>query len=145
MRESALARVLVVDDDPDFLGLLTSQIKQIPGVRVNVATSPDEAIHLLTENTYDLVVSDWALSPEQTAPDVLSHADHILDDISHEKMPVLFISGSEKVAKTLHLLRRLKHFEPVSFLLKACGPPIISSLAEQLISYHRGPREMEPC
>lgn len=145
MRDSAFASVLIVDDDLDFLELLTSEIKQIPGVSVNVATSPDEAINLLTQNTYDLVVSDWALSASQTAPDVLNYADNILDDDFHLKIPVLFISGSEKVAKTLHLLRGLKHFEPVSFLLKRCGPLMISSLAEQLITQDWGQKELESC
>lgn len=145
MHQTAEASILIVDDDPDFLGLVTKEIKRIPGVHVNVAASPDEALRLLTLNTYDLVVSDWALSPEQTAPDVLRHADHILDQKMHSKVPVLFMSGSEKVAKTLDLVRRLKHFLPVSFVLKRCGPPIIGSLAEQLLAHHWGPRELQPC
>ncbi len=144
MLDTALASVLVVDDDPDFLGLLSSQIRQIPGVRVNVANSPDEALNLLRENTYDLVVSDWALSPEQTAPEVLSDADHSFKDPDEAKTPVLFISGSEKVANTMRL-KTFKHFEPVSFLLKSCGPPMISFLAEQLLARHWGPRELQPC
>lgn len=142
MQYPVLTSVLVVDDDPDFLELLCAQLGRIPGVEVNAAGDPDEAVRYLRENSYDLVVSDWAIQA-RTGEDVLERADPYLDDRA-DKVPVIFISGSEKVAK-VQRLRHFKHFEPVSFLLKRCGPYLISLLAEQILARTWSAKELEPC
>lgn len=146
--------VLVVDDDPDFLDLLSAALKKIPGVKVNIARNPAQAIRMLTRNTYKLIVSDWAIS-SSTAPEVLKQVDHLIDDQRQNpdpipysnKVPVMFISGSEKVSQTQRL-NTLRHFEPVSFLLKRCGPPLISLLAEHILARFytsSRPAVMQPC
>jgi CheY-like chemotaxis protein len=142
MQFPANACVLVVDDDPDFLNLLTKQMSQIPGVSLDVARDHREAVQMLSENSYDLVVSDWAIE-SHTAPDVFIQADPLIEH-SDQKVPVMFISGSDKVGN-VQRLKGLKHFEPVSFLLKRCGPPLISLLAEHILARPWGPRELQPC
>ncbi len=138
--------VLVVDDDPDFLDLLSKQLKRIPNVKVTVARNPREAISMLTHNKYRLVVSDWAIL-SSTGPEVLNKADDIIDGIDTvarlAKVPVMFMSGSEKVCQTQRL--GLKHFEPVSFILKRCGPPMISSLAENILNKFGPARDAHHC
>ena len=138
--------VLVVDDDPDFLDLLSRQLKQIPDISVTVAHGPREAVQLLTRNRYKLVVSDWALL-STTAHEVLNEADHILESGYNgkraAKVPVMFMSGSEKVNQTQRI--GLKHFEAVSFILKRCGPPMISSLAEHMLQKFGQARSVQPC
>lgn len=129
--------VLIVDDDPDFLDLLINEIESIPSVRIDVAHGPSEALKMLTRRNYHLIVSDWALD-NSTAPEVLSRADHLIGDEPEpfpyaSKIPVMFISGSEKVSQT-QVLKTLKHFEPVSFLLKRCGPSLIGVLAEHILA-----------
>jgi CheY-like chemotaxis protein len=140
-----LYSVLVVDDDPDFLDLLSRQLKQIPDISLTVAHGPREAVQLLTRNRYKLVVSDWALL-SVTAQEVLNEADDILESghrgTSPSKVPVMFMSGSEKVGQTQRM--GLKHFEPVSFILKRCGPPMISSLAEHMLRKFGQPRTVQP-
>lgn len=134
--------ILIVDDDPDFLDLLTGEIGRIPGVEVDVAHGPAEAVRMLTKRDYELVVSDWALE-ETNASEVLSRADILrLEEEASGKIPVLFISGSEKVSQT-QVLRSLKTFEPVSFLLKSLGPNLIRLLAQHLVN--RQAREPKPC
>ena len=131
--------VLIVDDDPDFLDLLSFEMTRIPNVRLTVARNPEEALHLLGTRSFDLVVSDWALNGS-TAPEVLSTADDLLrdernapDPVPHAaKTPVMFMSGSEKVNET-RVLHSLKHFEPVSFILKRCGPPLIGQMAAHIL------------
>jgi CheY-like chemotaxis protein len=125
--------VLIVDDDPDYLELLENEISQIDGVHAFTAHSPQEAVQLLSQRDFDLVVSDWALD-SWTAPDVLLRADAMMDESGHNKVPVLFISGSEKVSQT-QVLRSLRHFEPVSFVLKRCGPPLIGIVAGHLLTH----------
>lgn len=149
--------ILIVDDDPDFLDALLSEVGHISNVHIDVANGTDEAIRYLLDQGYDLIISDWALD-SATGPEVLSRADRIMNataladsrqpDRYHsrsrsEKVPVLFISGSEKVSQT-QVLHTLRHFEPVSFILKRCGPPLISLLAEQILLHHI-PQPEEPC
>ena len=134
---------MVVDDDPDFLSLVSGELEQIPGVNVTAATSPDEALDLLTNNNFDLVVSDWALD-SLTAPDVFTQADGLMERPS-TKTPVLFMSGSEKVGQTQRL-KNLNNFEPVSFLLKRCGPPVIAMLARLILDrFWTRKQVLQPC
>jgi CheY-like chemotaxis protein len=140
--------ILIVDDDPDFLELLTNEIGQIEGVEIDVAHSPSEAIERLTKSDYELIVSDWALE-KSTGPEVLRQADSLITALVTEndllwKTPVLFISGSDKVGQT-QVLRALRHFEPVSFIRKSCGPPLIGMLAERILVRFRVGPEVKPC
>src|SRR5579871_3518399 len=85
--------VLIVDDDPDFLQLLISEIGAISGVEIDVAQGPSEALECLTHRDYELVVSDWALE-RSTGPEVLTQADGMIPgngtaDFPY-KTPVLF-------------------------------------------------------
>lgn len=143
----ARTNILIVDDDPDFLELLSGEIRQIPGVKVDEAHHPDEALQMLARRNYQLIVSDWALDASN-ASEVFATADHFravrLAKRATAKTPVMFISGSEKVFQT-QLLRRLKHFEPVSFLVKSCGAPLISLLAAHILNRFAPLPEMEPC
>lgn len=145
----ARTNILIVDDDPDFLELLSGEIRQIPGVRVEEAHHPAEALKMLTRRNYQLVVSDWALDASN-ASEVFATADHLRAEayfnskLAKAKTPVMFISGSEKVFQT-QLLRRLKHFEPVSFLVKSCGVSLIGLLAAHILNRFAPLPEMEPC
>lgn len=129
--------ILVIDDDEDFADLLLVELRHIPGAKITVARDADEAVNMLTLHRYVLVVSDWSLNKKKTALDVLHAADPKIHGFSSalnpcEKMPVLFISGSEKVGAAQNF-RSLMHFEPVSFILKRFGPPLISLLAENIV------------
>jgi len=129
--------VLIVDDDPDFLDLLISEIGHIPHVQITAAHNPHEALERLSQANYDLIVSDWALD-DSTGGEVIRRADGqwarrtAARPATVGKVPVLFISGSEKVNET-RTLHALDHFEPVSFVLKRCGPTMISVVAEQIL------------
>lgn len=142
-------KVLVVDDDPDFLDLLTTQLSSIPGIQIRVAQNPREALKMLVNGKYKLIVSDWALSTNTNASQVFSEADSKLAQegvttAEHNKIPVMFMSGSEKVGQTKGL-HGLKYFEPVSFILKRCGTPIIRTLAESLLARFSQRRSLQPC
>ena len=128
--------VLIVDDDPDFLDLLIAHIGRIPHVQITAAHDPGEALERLRDPKYRLVISDWALRGS-TGGDVLAEADHRRDQAMDpvapaDRVPVLFISGSEKINET-HRLHALHHFEAVSFVSKRCGPPLIGRVAEHIL------------
>lgn len=55
-------RVLVVDDHPDFLRLLTDYLSRLPEIKVvGVALSGDEALALVRELHPELVLTDLAM------------------------------------------------------------------------------------
>jgi CheY-like chemotaxis protein len=61
MHESILnhKRVLIVDDEPDVLEVLTEEIHSVaPECGIDTATSYDKAIELLSSWTYDLAILD---------------------------------------------------------------------------------------
>lgn len=130
--------ILVVDDDSDFLELICRQIAKISGAQIYIANGRDEAVELLVHKDFDLVVCDWALS-SHTAPEVFHLADPRIDlFLKNRKIPVMFMSGSDKVGPVLNL-RNLKNFEPVTFILKAMGAHMIRVMAEGIIDRFRKP------
>lgn len=65
------ATVLVVDDEPDILLTLAFALEhRIPGVRVLVAASAQEALRFLAEEPIDLVVTDYRM-PGMSGLDLL--------------------------------------------------------------------------
>ncbi|HJY83477.1 MAG TPA: sigma-54 dependent transcriptional regulator [Candidatus Binatia bacterium] len=55
-------RILVVDDDENTLALFESVLSK-EGYAVVCASSGEEALHLLTGQEFDLMISDWKLPP----------------------------------------------------------------------------------
>ena len=72
-RALALARVLLVDGDP--ASRLTLQtVLTAGGYRVDAAASAAEAVGLLDEQEYELVLSDLAMESPEAGLKVLAHA-----------------------------------------------------------------------
>src|SRR6266550_3871112 len=65
------ARVLVVDDEMDFVKLIEKILAQA-GYRVDTATSATEAIALQRKNAYDLALVDLRM-PEMTGLELLQY------------------------------------------------------------------------
>jgi CheY-like chemotaxis protein len=128
-------QVLLIDDDPDYLDLLAAEISQIPLVQVHVASSAAEAVKLLGDNDFHLIVTDWELK-ETTSPEIFRRVDDNFGrrggGEKNAKTPILFMSASEKVVQT-QTLGPLKRFRAVSFILKSCGPLLIGLTAEYLL------------
>ena len=134
---------MVIDDDPDFLDLLSIELRTLG--YVFHAHDAEQAIHHLTHRQFDLVVSDWAIAAK-TAPEIFIYADSLVVCAvtkSLIKVPVIFISGSEKVEATQRLTR-MKNFEAVAFILKSLGPPLIGSMAENVLRRAYATRSMRP-
>lgn len=72
-RGSGLARVLLVDDDP-AARLTLKTVLETSGYRVDVAASAAEAVGMLDQAEYSLVLSDLELESPEAGLKVLSHA-----------------------------------------------------------------------
>ncbi|HEY9793495.1 MAG TPA: response regulator transcription factor [Candidatus Obscuribacterales bacterium] len=83
-----MAKILLVDDDTELLGLLQRWLKQESHV-VEAATCGGDGLQLLSAYKFDIVILDWAM-PDLSGLDVLKQ---------FRKMggttPVLFLTGQQ--------------------------------------------------
>ena len=82
-------RILLVDDDPDFLAM-TREILEANGYRTISARSAREAVDLLDAEKPDLVITDMLM---ETTLAGLEVARKVKDDPALEGIPVLALSG----------------------------------------------------
>ena len=83
-------RILIVDDEPDTLGLIELTL-QTAGFTVRTATNGDHALRLITEDTFDLILLD-IMMPGMTGFDLLQ----ILKDRQVDVPPVVFLTAKSR-------------------------------------------------
>ncbi|MFW9995318.1 MAG: response regulator [Candidatus Odinarchaeota archaeon] len=73
-----MIKLLLVDDDNDFLELLialiNSAFKPRNDLLIDLANSAAEALELIKENQYDVIVSDYNLKSGKNGMDILVEA-----------------------------------------------------------------------
>lgn len=98
-------RVLVVEDDETVRRLLSDFVRDRCNVEVHAARDGAEALHLLSRNSYSLIVLDVML-PHMTGIDVLDSLEARLGDPSVQKLDrppaVLVVTGvpAESISST---------------------------------------------
>lgn len=82
-------RVLIVDDNLDHMHLALRGLRDDPRVEVEMARHGKEALRLVEEKDFHLLILDYRL-PDMTGLDVMEHVD----------VPVILMTsqGSEEVA-----------------------------------------------
>ncbi|MFB6077975.1 MAG: GAF domain-containing protein [Halarchaeum sp.] len=102
-------RLLLVDDDPSSLRLLTTHLDRIDDVAVTATTDPDDALEAVDAGAVDCVVSDYAM-PERSGLELLAAVRE-----RDERLPFVLLTGvgNERVASdaidasvTSHLRKR---------------------------------------
>jgi ActR/RegA family two-component response regulator len=61
MKETHNVRLLVVEDDSDYLTRILTRLKRYGYADPDTASTEDEALHSLANNYYDVIVSDMRL------------------------------------------------------------------------------------
>jgi DNA-binding response OmpR family regulator len=84
------ARILVVDDEPDTLGLIELTL-QTAGFNVRTAANGDQALKLLLDDTFDLLLLD-IMMPGMTGFDLLE----ILKNRQIDTPPVVFLTAKSR-------------------------------------------------
>ena len=84
-----MARILVVDDDPDF-SEITRTILLANGYEVSTATNGDEALKLMRQDVPDLVLLDVMMSSVLDGVNV-SHA--MSEDPRLRRVPIVMLSS----------------------------------------------------
>ena len=92
--------ILVVDDDPNYLGLVRDWLKG--SYKVSMANSGLQAIKWLGKNKVDLILLDHEM-PVTSGPQVL---EMLRSDLETKDIPVMFLTGKsdkESVMKVVAL------------------------------------------
>jgi len=84
-----MPRILVVDDDPDFVDV-TTRILEKNGYDVLIAASGDQALNAMHQQKPDLVLLDIMMS---TILDGLSVSEEMQEDPDLKDVPVIMISS----------------------------------------------------
>jgi putative two-component system response regulator len=108
--------VLVVDDMPDNLTLITSLLKDL--CRVKIATHGNRALQIAFSNEPpDLILLD-VMMPEMDGYEVCRH---LKSDSQTAEIPVIFLTAKSEIED------ELKGFElgAVDYIVKPISPPIV--------------------
>jgi DNA-binding NtrC family response regulator len=113
-------RVLLVDDEPIFLGAM-SKVLRARGYEVGTTESGLAALEELTVCDYDVVVLD------QRMPGIDGVTTLARIQAAHPKLPVILLSGHADIATAVEAMNR----GAVDYLLK---PAKIEELSERIRS-----------
>lgn len=115
-------KILMIEDDPDMSSVLSKLLKQKYSCIIDVAQDPFEAMNLMTENFYDMIILDWQL-PALNGAETLVQAEKGLRlepslpiQWDRQRVPVVIFSSSKKNECPP---RRTKHFNYVGYVSKA--------------------------
>ncbi len=119
--------ILVVDDDPSYLGLVREWLKD--DYKVFMANSGLQAIKWLGKNSVDLILLDHEM-PVTTGPQVL---EMLRSDEETKSIPVMFLTGKsdkESVMKVVAL-------KPEGYFLKNIQREELLEKLEEFFILHR--------
>ncbi|MBR4528687.1 MAG: response regulator [Lachnospiraceae bacterium] len=113
-------RVLIVDDDPSYAGMVREWIKD--HYRADIVTSGMNAITFLARNSVDLILLDYEM-PVVDGPQVLQM---FRQEEATAHIPVVFLTGNG----TKEAVERVMSLKPDGYILK-------STTRENLLGYLR--------
>jgi CheY-like chemotaxis protein len=84
-----MAKILVVDDDPDFVETTRIVLEQA-GYAVSSAASGDECLQVVRKETPDLIVLDVIMS---SILDGLNVSQQLQEDPDHKNIPIVMVTS----------------------------------------------------
>lgn len=131
-RIGAIARILIVDDDEDFLRLMAEYLKLV-GFEPDVVASAKQARHNLECSRYDVVVSDFNM-PGETGFDLFRYVSSM-----HPETPFVLVTGCDELQLKREAMRMGIH----SFISK---PFYMDELRQTLVNLMDCSKQAEvPC
>ncbi len=94
-------RVLFADDLPVMKKLVISILKQINITNIDTASNGEEALELMTEKQYDIVLTDWNM-PVMNGLQLLQK---IKSDPVLKKTPVILITAEDDKDQVLEAIK----------------------------------------
>lgn len=115
-------KVLMIEDNQDIINVVRTVLLKKFNCKVDVAIDSFEAMNLISEKFYDLIILDWQL-PGLNGKETLMQAEEGLRlepylpfQWDREKIPVVIFSASPKEECSF---RRTEHFDYVGFVSKS--------------------------
>lgn len=105
-------RSLIIEDLPAMRQSMRIQLGQLEITRVDQATTPDDAIRLVRENSYDLIVCDYNLEKETNGQQLLEFFR------SQELLPPASMFIMVTAESSYGLVAAAAEFQPDAYLLK---------------------------
>ena len=124
-KEDEKKRILIVDDDPQYLNLVREWLKD--RYKIFMANSGLQAIKLLGRNTVDLILLDYEM-PITTGPQVL---EMLRADEDTKSIPVMFLTSKSDKKSVMEVVE----LRPEAYFLKSITKP---ELLEKLMDYFGG-------
>lgn len=100
MKPVAAARILVVDDNDDNRYTLGKRLERLGHTRISMATNGREALALLREQPFDLMLLD-VMMPEMNGYEVL---EQVKADVGLRHIPVIMISALDDVESVIRCI-----------------------------------------
>lgn len=110
-KEGRKKSILIVDDDPTFLRMVHSWLKD--QYRVSIVNSGMQALTWLAKNEVDLILLDYEM-PVNSGPHVL---EMLRSETETNKIPVMFLTGKSDRDSIKNVLA----LKPERYLLKTIG------------------------
>ncbi|MCB4756602.1 MAG: response regulator [Elusimicrobia bacterium] len=114
--------ILVIDDEPGYRALLSSDFSRL-GYVVLTAANGLEALKILEGNSVDVVITDMRMTPMDGLETILSIRK------THVHLPVVLMTGyavEERLKKALE-------FQPVTWLKKPFGIDEMRTVVHDLV------------
>jgi EAL domain-containing protein (putative c-di-GMP-specific phosphodiesterase class I) len=121
-----MARVLVVDDEPEMRHLMTRML-QSAGYDVRSAPDGEEALHLLDTDSVDLVVTDLQM-PKADGLTVLRRIRE-----RNEELPVLLVAGEPTTDSAIRAVR----YRATEYLTKPFDPETLLDAVRRALQMTR--------
>jgi two-component system chemotaxis response regulator CheY len=90
-------RVLIVDDYTTMLRILRNLLRQLELNNVDEAQNGEEALFKLRKETFDLVISDWNMTP-MTGLDLLRQ---VRADARLKRIPFIMVTAESKTENVI--------------------------------------------
>lgn len=128
-------RILVVDDD-EISRLVALEILEGLGAKVLLATGPDEALRLVPENRFDLIMLDLHM-PEMHGSELAAHLER-LDKSLQTRIVYLTAQENRKDNKTPHAVPRRQ------VITKPMDPRLILEHFQKIPPHLEQPKQPTP-
>ncbi|MBC7457124.1 MAG: response regulator [Bdellovibrionaceae bacterium] len=129
-------KILMIEDDSDMSDILSYTLKMKYNCQIDIAQDPFEAMNMMADKFYDLIILDWQL-PGLNGTETLAQTEKLLRlepslpiQWDRSKVPVVILSSAKK---NECLPRRTKHFDYVGFITKAQPLEMIVDALGELI------------
>jgi DNA-binding NtrC family response regulator len=93
-------KILVVDDEPDMLKLLSMILREKTSYEVTTTNNPVEALELAKKGVFDLVISDLKM-PGLDGMEIIDAVKHIDEDI-----PIIIITAYGTVESATEAIKK---------------------------------------